>query len=74
MFVNEIVTSPVLVEGRKFVERTINSEFKRGKVSITTTYMNNKPLLKKYFFCGHNKMKNVCKKVSDKENKLDILG
>lgn len=47
MFVNEIITNPVVVEGRKFVERTINSEFKKGKATITTTYMDGKPLLKK---------------------------
>ena len=73
MFINEVVTSPVIVEGRKFVERTVNSEFKKGKVSITTTYMNDKPLLKRYTLCGQNKMKNVWKAIN-KNDKLDALG
>jgi hypothetical protein len=71
MFINEVVTSPILVEGRKFIERTINSEFKNGKASITTTYMDGKPLLKKYSFSNGNQMKNVWKKVEN--NKLDII-
>ena len=50
MFINEITSLPRYVEGRKFVERTIKSKFKKGDVSITTIYMNDKILLKKYLF------------------------
>ena len=71
MFVNEIITNPVVVEGRKFVERTINSEFKKGKATITTTYMDGKPLLKKYSFSNGSQMKNAWKKVEN--NRLDII-
>ena len=34
MFVNEIISSPRYVEGRKFIERTIESKFDKANVSI----------------------------------------
>lgn len=72
MFINEIIKGPVTVEGRRFVERTINSKFERGKISITTTYMDNKPLLKQYAFCNNTQVKNVWKEA--KTNKrIDIV-
>ena len=46
MFINEVITSPIVVDGRRFIERTVNSKFKKGDVTITTTYMDGKPLLK----------------------------
>lgn len=75
MFIEEIIGSPSYVEGRKFVERTIKSKFKRGEVAITTTYMDNKPLVKRYSFSGDERMKNVWKladKKSSHGGKLDI--
>ena len=30
MFVNEVVTSPRYVDGRTFIEKTVNSKFKKG--------------------------------------------
>ena len=61
MFINEITSLPRYVEGRKFVERTIKSKFKKGDVSITTIYMNDKPLTKNYVFETKNIIKNVWK-------------
>ena len=77
MFINEITSLPRYVEGRKFVERTIKSKFKKGDVSITTIYMNDRPLTKNYIFETKNIIKNVWKSmqkpkveevVIDKEN------
>ncbi len=77
MFINEITSLPRYVEGRKFVERTIKSKFKKGDVSITTIYMNDRPLTKNYVFETKNIIKNVWKSmqkpkveevVIDKEN------
>lgn len=48
MFINEVTTLPRLVDGRKFVEHTINSKFEKGTVSITTIFMNDKPIAKQY--------------------------
>lgn len=61
MFISEVTSLPRYVEGRKFVERTIKSKFKNGDVSITTIYMNDRPLIKKYMFETHNILKNVWK-------------
>ena len=61
MFINEITSLPRYVEGRKFVERTIKSKFKKGDVSITTIYMNDRPLTKNYVFETKNIIKNVWK-------------
>lgn len=77
MFINEITSLPRYVEGRKFVERTIKSKFKKGDVSITTIYMNDRPLTKNYVFETKNIIKNVWKSIQkpkveevviDKEN------
>ena len=61
MFVNEIISSPRYVEGRKFIERTIESKFDKANVSIKTVYMNDKPILKEYTFENDNIVKNICK-------------
>ena len=57
MFVNEILSSPRYVEGRKFIERTIESKFDKANVSIKTVYMNDKPILKEYTFENDNIVK-----------------
>lgn len=61
MFVNEIISSPRYVEGRKFIERTIESKFDKANVSIKTVYMNDKPILKEYTFENDNIVKNIWK-------------
>lgn len=63
MFVNEITSSPRYVEGRKFIERTIESKFDKANVSIKTVYMNDKPILKEYTFENDNIVKNIWKSV-----------
>ena len=63
MFVNEIMSSPRYVEGRKFIERTIESKFDKANVSIKTVYMNDKPILKEYTFENDNIVKNIWKSV-----------
>lgn len=61
MFVNEIISSPRYVEGRKFVERTIKSKFDKANVSIRTVYMDDEPILKAYTFENNNTVKNIWK-------------
>ena len=61
MFVDEIISSPRYVEGRKFIERTIESKFDKANVSIKTVYMNDKPILKEYTFENNNMVKNIWK-------------
>lgn len=63
MFVNEVISSPRYVEGRKFIERTIESKFDKANVSIKTVYMNDKPILKEYTFENDNIVKNIWKSV-----------
>lgn len=63
MFVNEITSSPRYVEGRKFIERTIESKFDKANVSIKTVYMDDKPILKAYTFENDNIVKNIWKSV-----------
>ena len=63
MFVNEIISSPRYVEGRKFIERTIESKFDKANVSIKTVYMNDKPILKEYTLENDNIVKNIWKSV-----------
>ena len=61
MFVNEIISSPRYVEGRKFVERTIKSKFDKANVSIRTVYMDDNPILKAYTFENNNMVRNIWK-------------
>lgn len=75
MFLSFSTTKPVYVEGRKFVEETIKSRFERGDASVTTIYMDDKPLIKTYNIFGKQKIKNVWKESSEKNTKnLDITG
>lgn len=61
MFIKEIIAEPRFVDGRKFVERTIQSKFDKGDVIIRTVYMDDKPLLKQYTFENDNVLKNIWK-------------
>ena len=67
MFVNEIVTSPSYVDGRTFVENTVNSKCRNGDVSITTILMDNKPIIKKYTFTGMDRVRHFWKSLLSKE-------
>lgn len=64
MFVSEVTMVPKTVDGRKFVEHTITSKFKKGDVSITTIFMNDKPILKHYIFDGPDAMRSFWKDLS----------
>ena len=46
MFIRETIIGPRIVEGRKFLERTIESRFGDREVSITTISMDNNLLLR----------------------------
>lgn len=61
MFIKKIVSEPRFVEGRRFVEETIISKFNKGQVSIRTTYMDGKPILKQYELEDKCILKNVWK-------------
>lgn len=61
MFVSEVITKPRIVEGRTFIERTIKSKFNKADVSITTVYMDDKPLIKQYVFDAPNVLKSFWK-------------
>lgn len=75
MFLGVSTTKPAYVEGRKFVEKTVRSRFEKGDISITTTYMDDRPLLKVYDIFGERFIKNVWKDPSEKSSaSLDVLG
>lgn len=75
MFLSFSTTKPVYVEGRKFVEETIKSRFERGDASVTTIYMDDKPLIKTYNIFGKQKIKNVWREsAKEKTTSLDITG
>lgn len=61
MFVSEVISSPRYVEGRKFVEKTVNSKYNKGDVSIRTVYMNDKPIMKEYIFENADYLKKIWK-------------
>lgn len=80
MFIKQIITEPRYVDSWKFVERTIESKFNKGEASITTIYMNDKPIIKKYTFKGKDIIKNAWKtlKTGDvreeiKDKSLNVL-
>ena len=64
MFIRETIIGPRMVDGRKFLERTIESKFGDRKVAITTISMDNKPLIKKYVFDEPNVIKNYWKSLT----------
>lgn len=73
MYINSLTTKPRVVDGRTFIEKTINSKFKKGDVTITTTYMDGKPLIKQYVLSGSNIMKNVWKDLRTKTTRETLL-
>ena len=73
MFVKEIISTSKIVDGRKFFERTIQSQFKQGNVSITTIYMDNKPILKNYVFQSKDALKHILKRPKPIKTKMDII-
>ena len=72
MFINEVITIPKYVDGRKFVERTINSKFNKGNVSITTIYMNDEPIAKQYVFDMVNKLSHFWKSLKKESNVKEL--
>ena len=64
MFIRETIIGPRIVEGRKFLERTIESRFGDREVSITTISMDNKPFVKKYIFNEPDVIKNYWKSLT----------
>ena len=64
MFIRETIIGPRIVEGRKFLKRTIESRFGDREVSITTISMDNKPFVKKYVFDEPNVIKNYWKSLT----------
>lgn len=73
MFVNEVISKPRVLDGRKFVERTINSKFDKGTVTITTIYMDDKPFMKQYLFDGENVMKSFWKSVVPQKDRVQSM-
>lgn len=73
MFIKEIITEPRYVDSWKFVERTVESKFNRGEASITTIYMNDKPIIKKYTFTGKNILKHFWKTLKNKEVREETI-
>lgn len=73
MYINSLTTKPRVVDGRTFIEKTINSKFKKGDVTITTTYMDGKPLIKQYVLSSPNIMKNVWKDLRTKTTRETLL-
>lgn len=73
MFIEAVTSKPAYADGRKFMERTIKSKFKKGDVSITTTYMDGKPILKKYTFEKDGIIERAWKKVKTKNKNLNIV-
>lgn len=73
MYINSLTTKPRVVDGRTFIEKTINSKFKKGDVTITTTYMDGKPLIKQYVLSGPDIMKNVWKDLRTKTTRETLL-
>lgn len=61
MFIKAITSEPRYVNGRRFIEKTVESRFSKGNVSITTTYMNGEPICKKYTFDTPNAIKTLWK-------------
>lgn len=55
------LTEPRYVEGRKFVESTMLGKYKDVDISITTIFMNDKPLMKQYTFDAPNILKHFWK-------------
>lgn len=73
MFIEERISKPAYVEGRRFFDRTIKSKFNKGTVQITTTYMDGKPLTKQYIFEGESLIKNVWKQIQKRKITEQIL-
>ena len=73
MFIKAITSKPAYVEGRRFVDRTVKSRFKKGDISITTTYMDGKPILKRYTFEKDGMIEHTWKKVKAKCKNLDTM-
>jgi hypothetical protein len=68
MFVNEIITPPRIIDGRRFVERTISSKFENTNITITTVFLDGKPLTKHYLFDTPTIVKTFWKNLAKQSN------
>jgi formate-dependent nitrite reductase cytochrome c552 subunit len=68
MFIKETCSGPKIVEGRKFLERTIESKFDKANVTITTVHMDDEPLLKQYTFDFKDKITTFWKNLKRESN------
>ena len=73
MFIKEITSGAHFLEGRRFVDKTVHGMYKGNNISINTTYMDGKPITKKYTIIGKNFVKDFWKKVKT-GRKLDVKG
>lgn len=73
MFVREIISPTRYVDGKKFVERILQSHFASGDVSITTIMMNDRPLMKQYEIKQGGILKRFWKSLRDKNRGFDRL-
>ena len=48
MLIKQIMSEPVCIDGRRFVENKSKHLFKGKEVLINTMYMDDKPILKEY--------------------------
>ena len=76
--IQRIVSTTTKVEGRRFYEQTITGKIKSGRATITTVFMNDKPILKKYVLEKTNLIKRLWKTLNSKheyytEEKLNVL-
>ena len=80
MFISEIKSGTHIIDGRRFTENTVTNQFNKARVSITTVYMDKKPILKKYIFDSDNKIRHFWKNLKTKtvnefsDHKLDLRG
>lgn len=80
MFISEIKSGTHIIDGRRFTENTVTNQFNKARVAITTVYMDEKPILKKYIFDSGNKIRHFWKNLKTKtvnefsDHKLDLRG
>lgn len=79
MFIEAITSVPRVVDKRVFIEKTLKGKYKGSDITITTVFMDDKPILKQYFIDGAKTLRNVTKRLNKKPdveditvNKLDI--
>lgn len=65
MKVDKITSKPVWLCGRKFIEKTFSTKYNGKEFSVTTTSVDDTPIIRQYIIKGKDKLEHYVKVLRD---------